>query len=304
LQADTAAIADRTVPSSRARALSAVARGASAFGRRFETFERLQTSLATLSAQEGARRMDAAYRAAFSAAQQPNAIRKLTGNDVSVLYRAARTGWGYAVDPRYVRDMTLDLNELQRRGLASQAQFEDMYEALVASRKFADARTLARRHPSRFMPPVPEFRDASGGGKTGPTELVLSRNGRELVRRDVDLGQGGRIVVVASPLCHFCVLAVQALERDPALRDAFAGHAVWLVSPDGTSFAAIREWNHAHPREAMVLAYNVREWPMLAEWAEPTFYFFKRHKVVAELDGWLPGRNKEVRTALEHVGLL
>lgn len=318
LQADTSITGDR-VASTQQRAsvssqLTAKPVGTKALSQadriemQFNTFDQLQSRFlkGDPPTHKIARLFGENYNELFSSVQSRNSVRKLNGSDIVLLFRAAGTALFYTYDSKYARDMQLDFNELQSRGLASQGQSNEMYDALVGSRMFSAARTLARTHPTANMPRVPEFHDSSDRIKSGPTEMLLSRDGRRLLRRSVNLRMPGQIIIVASPLCHFCQRAIRDIESDPGLREVFRNHTTWLVPPDAsTSFYIIEQWNREHPHEVMKLAYKLQEWPMFDRWETPTFYFLGRNKVLAQVVGWpREGRKAEVRTALTRIGLL
>jgi hypothetical protein len=292
--------------------------------KRFDKFDRLQNQFfqGDPSTQKVARVFGETYKKLFSSLQTRTNIAKLDSADVGLLFRAAVLAQFYTDDSTYVRDMQLDLNELQKRGLASQTQYHELYDALIESRMFSDARALAHTHPldslERLNSPhgvvfrrvtmarVPEFLDESDGGTTGPTDMVLSSDGGKLVRHHASIHAPAQIVVIISPECHFAKGGIGDIETDPALSRVFQNEALWLVPPMGSpGFDSIAQWNRKHPRQIMNLAYKIQEWPMFDRWETPTFYFLKYGKVVAEVVGWSGQRSMtEIRTALRQVGLL
>lgn len=172
---------------------------------------------------------------------------------------------------------------------------------------FSQARAVERTHPSPKMAQVPAFRDLTAGNKTGPTELFLNADGKELIRRRVDIAKSVLIVAIVSPMCHFAQYGLRDVEADAVLRRTFLSHTIWLVPPDdaSTPFDVVARWNREHPREVMTLTYHAQEWPMFDRWSVPTFYFFRHGTLIAEVNGWPPsGRNPKIRAALGQVGLL
>jgi hypothetical protein len=156
------------------------------------------------------------------------------------------------------------------------------------------------------MAPVPEFDDLSSRGKAGPTQIVVSADGRRLTRRDFKLDAPAQILVVVSPLCHFAQHSLRDIASDPDIGPAFSQHATWLVPPDdgSTPVAEVARWNRDHPRETMVLAYDYREWPTIDRWEFPVFYFLRNGTLESEVIGWpRAGRKSEIAAALHHIGL-
>lgn len=125
--------------------------------------------------------------------------------------------------------MRLDLAEMRRRGTAREENYENVYEALVESRSFEQARALTKTHAFAPAQAVPDVADDVVGD--GPTTLLVKDHGEKLERKPVGLRKGRLIVVVASPLCHFCQRAIRSIERDAVLRPLFRDHAVWMVPP-------------------------------------------------------------------------
>ncbi len=275
--------------------------------RQFNAFERLQNDAARkdLSTTHEALLYSDLYKKWFSPLQARYKLIKLANTDVNILFRAAGLTLDYTYDSKYIHDMQLDLRELEKRGRAFQPEYNEMYFAFVSARMFSRARSLAQSHPAPVMAYVPTFRDMSARTRAEPTVMILSRDGRVLVRRNVDLHTPS-VIIVASPWCHFCEKGIHDIEGDPVLWRIFRSHATWIVPPDvSTSFDQIRQWDLKHPHEIMNLAYTLQEWPMLDRWELPTFYFFKNGKKVRELVGWPPkGRKNELKAALRQVGLI
>ncbi len=243
------------------------------------------------------------YDDMISSIQKPHKVGSLATTDVQFLFTSASLAQFYSFNPKYVRDMQLDLNELHRRQVATQADYTDLYAALIGSRMFAEARRLEAKRPLANGP-IPDYRDDSSSGSL--TDLVVGPHGTALTRQNVSL-PATAIVVVVSPLCHFSQSAIRTIESDSTLRPIFRTHALWLVPPDdaSTGFDTIADWNQSHPHEYMYSVYRIRDWPMIDRWETPTFYFVKNGKLAVEVVGWPgKGRKPEVVTALKRVNLL
>lgn len=233
-------------------------------------------------------------------------IASLDGPDLALLFRAAYVTQFYTHDPMYIRDMQRLLGELQGRRATEESQYQHLYDALVGARLFSQAITLSAKHPEISTIVLPKFRDVSDQGRSGPTDMTVSSDGRELVRHNVTVDAPSQIVVVSSPMCHFSQRAIRDIEADPVLRPLFRDRATWLVPPDiNTPFETMAEWNRAHPDELMNAAYRIQEWPLLDRWETPTFYFIKRGALVAQVVGWpREGRKAQILAGLERLGLL
>jgi hypothetical protein len=244
------------------------------------------------------------YRALFSAYQTSAALAELGPDDIALLFRAAGADFLYSVSQTSLDDMQLDLAELHRRGITRTDYDEKVYAALVESRSFDKARAFAKLHRLGSVETVPQVVD--NVVRKGPTTLLVSDAGKKLVRKSVDLTEGRLIVVISSPLCHFCQRAIRSIERDAFLRPLIWDHALWIVPPDqSTPFATVATWNRLHPHEQMSFAYRREEWPMVQRWETPVFYFLKDGRVISIVRGWpVAGRKAEIRRSLRLAGLM
>lgn len=250
--------------------------------------------------------MSKSYKTLLRRFQSPSILVKISSSDVALLYRAAFFTEGYTDNPVFVGDMSLDLKYLVSRNDATHAEYEWMYDALVGLRSFGQARSFVRRHPSIATQSLPMLRDFHNAALSEPTIVTLSRNGRYATRRSFDIRSGARVVIIASPLCHFARHSLHDIRRDPTLR-VLLGHATWLVPPDtnATPVNSIVQWNRTHAQETMVMAYRTSEWPMFDRWELPTFYFLRDGHLVSRVIGWPKGgRKDQLRAGLRSIGLL
>ena len=109
-----------------------------------------------------------------------------TPADLATLYDAAGFMATTVRDTAYLRDMQLDLSELQRRKLDTDAVYQSMYGALVIPRRFPEATTLARRHRS------------AGGSAVGKHD-GLSDVVRHKQHAGAFAGEGEGVVTAQSP---------------------------------------------------------------------------------------------------------
>ena len=271
----------------------------------YDSFDRFQQSTvqSDLLTRIAGSRIDERYRVLFSPYQRGAALATLAPNDVTLLFRAAGDDFVYSVSAAALADMQLDLAELHRRGIARKDQDEKVFAALIESRLFDKARAFATLHRLASAGAVPYVVDKVA--HNGPTTLLVRDGGKKLERKPVDLAKGGLIVVIASPLCHFCQRAIGSIESDRSLRPLIRDRALWLVPPDqSTPFAVVAAWNRLHPHEQMEYAYRREEWPMVERWETPVFYFLKNGRVVSIVTGWpRAGRKADIRRSLRLAGL-
>ncbi|MCR6700964.1 MAG: hypothetical protein NVV68_07375 [Dokdonella sp.] len=221
----------------------------------------------------------------------------LDDGDLPVLFGDAYTAAFYSKQPRHVDRMAALAGELVRRGIATPAQWRDLFQGYVLVRQFDRAEQIRTAHPA-VGAPVPSV-DALPAKIAGPSLWTVADGGRRLVERRVDL-RDTSILVIADPGCSFTQWAARDLAQDAALSAAL-GSAQWIVPQTGDLDArAVAAWNAEHPAFAMSYVVNEREWPMVATWETPTFVFLRDGAVVHEVVGWpKAGRKAELQTGLD-----
>lgn len=258
------------------------------------------------------------YRRLLSHYQNVNTLQHLRNADLQILFNITPTVSSLNVENIQLRrDVVLEFHELEHRHIATQSNVQEMYISYIEARMFQDARRFAGQHPKADLSPVPGFKQARALPAGVPTELVVSTTKREMVRQPVYLDRGARIVVVATPECHFARHGLLAINADFQLKSVFGKYAVWLAPGYyGLDFDTYQKWNRQHPEEQIGIAYRRSEWPMITYWALPTFYFFKNGKLVEQLIGWWPnppasykyrdseGNIPNLKKALRKIGLL
>jgi hypothetical protein len=269
----------------------------------YDALSRLQLKTFSLPSREIDVAFLSFYKSHLIQFQSPRELAEIASSDLKVLYRATMVVSFTTDDAAVALDAMRDAQELSRRGAASQQELEDTYSMLVAERLFSNATAFRIRQRLTTEDPLPAYVDGVSGTKSGPTELVLSRDMKTIVRRSADIASAHRIIIVSSPFCHFCQRAIRAIEDDPGLRDVIRKNATWLIVPDA-NLKSIHDWNQQYPRERMTLTYRESEWPMLDQWATPTFYFFSHGTLVSKISGWpIEGRRTEMLEAFRKVGL-
>lgn len=237
------------------------------------------------------------YHRAFAPLQTESTLRRASDGDVALAFRAAQLA--AEADPDAdLHDLTLDLAELERRGVAAPAWIAETYAMLLVRRDVAAARAFREQHPDAGLSPAPGIRDESNGKR--PTVLALGHDGA-LIRRTVALDAHAQVVVVAG--CHFSKDAAEAIETDAVLRPLFSRNTVW-ITPAGENPAdpELARWNLEHPLAAMSTVYRASEWPVIDTWNMPTFYFLRDGRVAAKIVGW-QGHRDAVLAGYREIGL-
>lgn len=211
------------------------------------------------------------------------AAARLSIDDVETLFKAAQTVTFYA-SPKYVDEQRRWLDELERRQLATPQHYRQMYESLVAARRFDEVRTLSDRRPENAFAPLPVIVDRAT--TTRPTLLALSLDDHTLVRQPAVKPNPG-ILVVFSPLCHFSEDAVTAIQSDSELSRLFDKNTLWLMPPTGQiELDELRTWLSQHPWKNVGIAWLADEWQDIDLSATPQFYFIRDDRIVDVVTGW------------------
>jgi hypothetical protein len=242
------------------------------------------------------------YERDFAPLQRPTALRQRSTGDIRVLFRAASMVASYFPDGPYMAAMSMDLKALEGRKADTSADDAHMDEAYIAGRDFDAASALRRRHPGVGSGILPRIVDRRVD-RVAPSDLVLSADTRTLIREASPL-HGERIIVLSSPLCHFCQNASRALDADPRFQALLHKYATWLIFPDTSTFELIHTWNKRHPFEAMKSMYAPSEWTKIDDIATPMFYFFDGPHLLTRVTGWGPEGNKPaILAAMRKLGI-
>ncbi|NYE29804.1 hypothetical protein HDE78_002770 [Rhodanobacter sp. K2T2] len=223
------------------------------------------------------------YDRLFQSYQTPAKLRAVSSPDLRLLKRAGDRVVSYSPTASHLDDLRNDLDEMQQRHMAEDQDYAGLYQALVTSRQFANAETVARQHPALGVDAAPTLVTGSVLLKGQPTALSLDAQAHTMRREAFDLSQPLRIVIVAS--CHFSEDAARAVESDPQLRPLFAQHAIWLAS-QSEAFQSVAEWNRKLPDQPIHVAWQDSEWSMLDDWSMPTFYVFRHGRLAKKFRGW------------------
>lgn len=233
---------------------------------------------------------------ALLAPLQRASLEHVSDNDLYLLWRGANSATFWSPTPSHLRDMQRDLAEFRRRGVATPDRVQILARRLIAARDFDAARKLAADYPDAKLDPVPDVQ-TSPQLVAGAPSMLSVRDDAPLLRESVDMSVPLRIVVVAS--CHFSQDAARAISADAKLDRLFRDHAIWLAN-EQESLELVRDWNRQFPSQPIHVAWQESEWRMLDSWAMPTFYVFRRGKLVSQWDGWPSDKEGMARL---HAGL-
>lgn len=232
-----------------------------------------------------------------------DAADQLTNAQLSTRFDAAYEACFYTADPAIARDLLAAAGELQSRELATAEQWVDTYECLLSARLTGEAAQVHAARNGEGMGSLPRFAPAPTINPGTPSIWRADAATRALHREPVDLS-GTRLVIVAHPNCGFSRRAVQAMSSYPELQ-RLAETALWIAPAAGPfAWDRILAWNSAHPEASLSFAWREQDWPMIDDWATPSFYFLRHGKVEERIQGWPEeGRSTELLAAAARLGL-
>lgn len=271
--------------------------------RRYNQYYRV-TLTAELDSADGTRAVSDSFDASFPQALDPAALQRLADHDLQLLSRAASVAARYSPADRYTDALRNAFLERERRGTAEAGDLRELRDALLADRRFDEARALGEAHPDTGLAPLPEFRDPIGPDIGGPTVWRLDAGGTALIRATIDLSPT-QILVTAG--CHFSKDAAEDISADPVLGPVFAEHAQWLVPAPGIeSIVAARDWNRRFPGAQVAMIHDRAEWKLFPDWRMPAFHIVRNGRIIDSVVGWPrdPTVNREpLIAALRRAGL-
>lgn len=226
-------------------------------------------------------------------------LQRLGDPDLRLLARALHSALYAVPDSGHVAQLQRVLQEMQRRGMAEDADFEDLYAAEIGLRRFAKAAILRKEHPGMHAAALPTFVSDQMPKHGLPTALSVDAGSNTMRRQAIDLAGPLRIVVIAG--CHFSEDAARAIEGDAQLRPLFTQHSIWLAMP-AQPIEDVSAWNRQFPDLPMHVAWRQDEWSMLPSWAMPTYYVYRNGRLAKKFSGWL-GMDK-LKQSLHEAGAL
>lgn len=243
------------------------------------------------------------YRALAGAPLDAAQLRALSDKALLSAHEAAGLVAFYTSDAGHAAELAASGAELVRRGKATRSQIEDVHQKLIAARLFGAALQWRGRHGLGESNATMTADDTVGAGSAGPTVLAFTGQDGPMLRKPFPL-RGKQIIALTHPLCHFSYHALGAIAGDAALGARMQTFMTLLVPQRAESdMRVFKAWNTLNPEFAYKLAYQASEWPMIAEWATPNFYFMRDGVVVDMVQGWPRdgSRMAELRAALERL---
>ncbi len=256
------------------------------------------------------RRMDAAsttlgtpevlqrYRKGFAERMGPQALARQPLGDLLPLFDAANLAAFDNPGSAALDQLLLVHADLNARGVDTRRVLDkSVLEAMLAARRFEQARGFAATRPHLDAGAVPHVADPLAPGFRGRSVFAYDAARNTLTRQAVPPPPGAELVMVVGAGCHFSRDALDAIGNDPALQKRLRDAKLLLLTPptEAPSLRFVADWNAGHAALPMRIPFEAREWQGIDMPGVPAFYLLKEGKVVARHRGWA---GEEDRAAL------
>lgn len=208
-----------------------------------------------------------------------------------------------SLDDRISRYLVMLLEAKKAQARNSEDLLQTLYHSYIFTRQLDKASTLAQQYPNTvfsYMPPVLNISD----GKR--TLFELDKDQLSIEQQSFDFPKGGHLIVVGSPICGPCKMALSWFKAKPQLLKVLTQHSTWIMPVFGEFyFDEMKENHNAYAPIRMKYAVKESQWPEITYWGTPSFYFYLDGKVVKQVVGWpKQGREKEIRIGLKQISLI
>lgn len=229
------------------------------------------------------------YQRLFGARLTRNALRAQPVGDLLPLFDAAAVAAQDSPDSRALADLLAVHAQLAARGVDTRRTLDGtVLGALLAARRFDEARAFAAGRPLLAGAPIPQVVDTVAPGFKGRSVFEFDAARNTMTRRALP-ARGMELVMVIDGGCHFSRDALQALRDDAALRERLLDAGLVLTTPPhaAVDLDFIAGWNLDNPGLPIRIPYHVREWQAVAVAGVPAFILLKDGKPTGRrVSGW------------------
>lgn len=229
------------------------------------------------------------YHALFARRLDAASLSATSQGDLVVMFDAAGLAANANPASSALDDMLRLHRELGARGLDTRRTLDSsVLYALLAARRFEDARAFAAIRPALADAAIPQVVDTLGTRFTGRSAFAYDAARNTLTRVALPMQSGTELVMVVGAGCHNSTNALTAIHDDPALQARLqAAHLVLVTAPNApVEMNLITEWNAANPAMPIRAPYSAAEWRAIDVTGIPAFYLLRKGKVVDQRSGW------------------
>lgn len=249
----------------------------------------------------GSAELLAHYTRLFGDRIDPASLRRQPLGDLLPLFDAANI-MNFYHPGSALQDQINVHRELVSRGVSTQRWIDTrMFEALMASRRFEEARVFASARPALAGRTIPVVADPLGTAFKGRSLYRYDSASNTLTREAAPAPSGIQVVMVVQEGCQFSAMALEALREDGELQSRLRQSNLLLLTHPSSSIPLnyIAAWNAANPAIPMRATYNIEEWKGFIPTGVPEFFVLKNGVPVGRLTGGWPAEgNKAALMAL------
>ena len=271
------------------------------FGRFANAVREDRANAANTTSTKQTRRIADHYEEVFAGAMEKAALKRRPVGDLPALFDAAALASNNDPDSQATEHLLTVHRELSARGIDTRRTFDDsVLYSLLAARRFSEARMFVADRPHLGHRKIPAVVDTLGQGFSGRSLYEYDGGTDVLTRRAAPPPAGLELVMVAGAGCQFSRNALAALRSDPVLLARLREANLKLLTPPRAPipFWYIAEWNAANPTLPLRVAYDSKEWRVIAEANTPEFFLLKDGKLAGHLVGWPEGGNAAALLAM------
>jgi hypothetical protein len=235
------------------------------------------------------------YHANFAPYMRPDQRKAHSPGDLLMLFDVASAVVATAGDPQALLDLRAIFAEFERRGIDTRRTLDDaMLHALLAGRRFGEARVFADAHPRQGRQAIAREIDTLGPAFRGRSVYRFDAAANTLERIAIPPAQGIQVVMVVDAGCHFSAAALQAIGSDADLFGRLSRAGLLVITPPRTPVPTqfMAEWNEKYPQLALRAPFNAEEWRDIDVTGVPAFFIFENGRVRTRIDGW-PGPDQK-----------
>jgi thioredoxin-related protein len=278
---------------------------AATFNDKFLNYKNYSKKIDDYSLAQRSSLLEERYLKLFSKEIQYADLKKRKSPDLANLFLATDEIAFYTLEKSHVNTMTDIFKILVSKNLATDKQINTLYGAYISTRMFHEAQELKKTYPTILKAEQPEIINADQLDTNKKSVWRLGLNSNILERKNINIGHGVQIIMIAHPLCHFSNNAIQDIQSDLELKNLVLPNLKLLAPQDRhLNLSVFKKWNSEHPDMSMSIVHLQSEWPELEKWSTPIFYFYKDGALKSTLVGWPKEGNKEkLMQELKKVGI-
>ena len=235
------------------------------------------------------------YQELFGGRLDASALKRQPLGNLLPLFDATQLAADRSPDSTAFDQLLLVHAEFVARGIDTRRTLDDsLLYAMLAARRFEQARAFAATRPHLAHRTIPRVVDALGPDFSGRSEFRYDAGNTTLTRAIVPATEGTELLMVVGNGCHFSQDALDAIAADPALLARLREARLTVITPPRSAIPLnyVRDWNATHPALPIRIPAYAREWPAVEVLGTPEFYLLKDGKVVAKRSGWPEEGNK------------